>query len=175
MRDNNPRRTLMMVRPFSCVALVSALLAGCGSGDETDSFKLVPVSGNVTLDGKPLEGAKVLFTPNEANKPNTPGVDTTGQEGNYKLMYRGRSGVAPGKYLVLVAKTMDPPGAKPPEDFKDDPILSGMAKQQALLSQGARGQSRSAASVHITSTFEREVTGAGEVFDFDVKATGKKH
>lgn len=56
-----------MARPASTIALATALLAGCGTGDETDSYRLVQVSGHVTLDGKPLEGAKVLFTPSEAN------------------------------------------------------------------------------------------------------------
>lgn len=162
-----------MVRPVSCMALVSSLLTGCGSGDETDSYKLVPVSGNVTLDGKPLAGAKVLFTPNDGNHPNTPGVDTTGQEGNFKLMYRGRSGVSPGKYSVLIAKTIEPPSVPVPEEFKDNPMLAGMAHQQALISQAAKGRKQAAAVVHITDTCDREVSATGEVFDFDVKAPAK--
>ncbi|AGA31417.1 carboxypeptidase-like regulatory domain-containing protein [Singulisphaera acidiphila] len=163
-----------MARPASTIALATALLAGCGTGDETDSYRLVQVSGHVTLDGKPLEGAKVLFTPSEANKPNTPGVDVTGQEGNYKLMYRGRSGVAPGTYQVFVAKTVDPAALKIPEEYKDDPVLAAMAKQEALISQKAKNGGRATASFNVSSSFDREVSSKGEVFDFDIKATGKK-
>ena len=100
------------------------------------------------MDGKPLAGAKVLFTPNDGNKPNTPGVDTTGQEGNFKLMYRGRSGVSPGKYSVLIAKTIEPPSVKVPEEFKDDPMLAGMARQQALISQAAKGRKQARGGPH---------------------------
>jgi hypothetical protein len=151
---------------------VSLFLAGCGSGDETDSYTLVPVRGTVTLDGKPLAGAKVLFTPNEGNDPSTPGVDTTGQEGNFKLMYRGRSGVSPGKYSVLIAKTIEPASVKVSETFKDNPMLAGMERQGALISQAAKGR-KQAAVVHITDSYDREVSASGEVFDFDVKAPAK--
>lgn len=144
-------------------------VAGCGTGDETDSYKLVTVRGHVTLDGKPLEGAKVLFTPDEGNKPNTPGVDTTGKEGNYILMYRGRSGVAPGKYSVLVSKTFDPAVLKASEEFKGDPVLEAMAKQQALVAQGVKSPGKRAVPGNVSGTFEREVAKAGEEFDFDLK------
>ncbi|SIO30304.1 hypothetical protein SAMN05444166_3623 [Singulisphaera sp. GP187] len=163
-----------MARPVSSLALVTAFLAGCGTGDETDSYRLVPVSGHVTLDGKPLEGAKVLFTPSEANRPNTPGVDVTGQEGNYQLMYRGRSGVAPGSYQVFVAKTVDPAALKISDEFKDDPVLAAMEKQEALITQKAKSGGRTTASFNVSSSFDRDVTSKGAVFDFDLKATGKK-
>src|SRR5438105_558805 len=101
-------------------------LVACGSGDETRSFKLVPVSGTVTLNGKPLAGATVVFAPEAANKPSTPGSDTTGPEGNYKLMYRNRSGVAPGKYKVTVAMPLKTSGVVN-ESFKDDPYMAQLA------------------------------------------------
>jgi len=45
---------------FLLVALV-ILLAGCGCAD----FKMVPVSGTITMDGEPLEGVEVVFAPME--------------------------------------------------------------------------------------------------------------
>lgn len=160
----------MKVLRASIAALAAAVAPGCGSGDETDSYALVPVSGNVTLDGKALEGAKVLFTPADGNKPDTPGVDETGKEGNYKLMYRGRSGIAPGKYHVLVAKTIEPgAAAKATEEHKDDPVLAAMDKQGALVAQGTKGVPKRAAPLIVNQMFEREVSTKGEVFDFDLK------
>src|SRR5438128_1111674 len=50
----------MRMRCLSCCVLVFAV--GCDAGP-----KLVPVSGKVTLDGKPLVGATVGFYPQ--NKP----------------------------------------------------------------------------------------------------------
>jgi hypothetical protein len=164
-----------MARPASCLALVTALLAGCGTGDETDAYRLVPVSGNVTLDGKPLEGAKVMFTPSDENKPNTPGVDVTGQEGNFKLMYRGRSGVAPGKYQVYVTKTVEPAALAIPAEYQDNPMLAGMAKQGAMIQQKAKSGGKAAASFNVSSSFDREVSSKGEIFDFDIKATSRKN
>jgi hypothetical protein len=40
-----------------CAAVV---LAGCGSSKPYDT---APISGRITLDGKPLEGARVIFFP----------------------------------------------------------------------------------------------------------------
>ncbi len=42
------------------VGLAGLLAAGCGRGK---SYSVVPVSGTVTLDNKPLEGVVVIFQP----------------------------------------------------------------------------------------------------------------
>jgi hypothetical protein len=160
----------MKVVQLSIAAALAAAAAGCGTGDETDSYSLVSVTGNVTLDGKPLEGAKVLFTPVEGSKPDTPGVDETGKEGNYKLMYRGRSGVSPGKYRVLVAKTLEgDAAAKVSQEHQDDPVLAAMDKQGALIAQGTKGAAKRAKPLIVNQMFDREVSAKGEVFDFDLK------
>src|SRR4051794_11871782 len=104
----------------SILALIPGALAGCGSGDETARIKLVPVSGTVTFNGKPLEGATVTFSPDSSNQDQTPGGDVTGPEGNYKAMFRGRSGLAPGKYHVLVSKTLLPGGRSKSGGDEDD-------------------------------------------------------
>ncbi len=161
------------IRAVSGVALAVASFVGCGSGDETESIKLVPVTGVVSLNGKPVEGASVTFTPNAGSKPNTPGSDMSGPEGTYKLMYRGRSGVTPGKYKVTVSKTFEPADAKVPEEFKDDPVLAAMEKQKALQRQQIK-QGKKAVSTSVEESFEREVSERGEVFDFDLKGGKSK-
>ena len=84
---------------MASVMLVAAI-AGCGDGP-----RLVPVAGSVTLDGKPLEGATLSFMPESGTGVSTPGTDVTGPDGNFTMTYNGRSGLAPGKYKVLISKT----------------------------------------------------------------------
>ncbi len=81
-------------------AILVATLAGCGDGPS-----LVPVAGSVTLDGKPVEGATLSFVPTSGNVISTPGSDVTGPTGNFTMTYNGRSGLAPGRYKVLISKS----------------------------------------------------------------------
>jgi hypothetical protein len=163
----------MPTRPALTFALAVAtgLIAGCGSDDETSSYKLVPVTGTVTLNGKPLEGAAVSFVPDGKNSPSTAGSDVTGPEGNYKLMFRGRSGVAAGKYTVKISKTILPTGAAVHEDVKEDPYMASLAAQSRAGT--SKGKQAEAAPTVVEQSFEREVPAAGGVQDFDVKATTK--
>jgi hypothetical protein len=164
----------MTIRPVILTVLTIVLVAGCGTGDITDSYTLVTVTGTVTLDGKPLEGAQVTFTPAQGTKPDTPGTDRTGKQGNYKAMYRGRSGLAPGKYAVIVSKMMtSSETTKLPDELKDDPALAAMATEGAMIREAnrARAERRKPSKVIINASFEREVAENGSVLDFDVKST----
>jgi hypothetical protein len=69
---------------------------GCGP-----SFKTVPVSGQVTLDGQPVDGAGVLFVPVGLG-PTARAV--TDAQGRYQLKTNALDGAAPGKYRVAVMK-----------------------------------------------------------------------
>jgi len=163
----------MRLLRFATIGLAVAFAPGCGSGDETDSYHLVPVTGNVTLDGKPLDGARVIFTP-QGNSPDTPGSDTTGKEGNFRIMYRGRAGVAKGKYAILVSRTLDGP-AEPDDEpaettsASEAAVLGAMDKQTALVAAGVKSAAKRGRSVIVTKTFTREVGDKPEVFDFDLK------
>lgn len=144
------------------VALALAGLVGCGSDE--DRIKLVPVTGTVTLNGKPLADAMVNFVPAEASGPSTPGVDSTGPMGNYKLMFKGRSGVAPGKYKVTITPADETASAaNVPEAFKDDPAMLGFAND-------ARQKSGSKGPAGTKTEFDAEVPAEGGVLDFDVKS-----
>src|SRR5439155_21810734 len=76
-------------------ALAAAVLitTGCGSGN-----KVVPVSGTVTLDGKPLANAHVAFQPEAPKGSQNAGV------GSYGVTD------ASGKYTLKMVDT-DQPGA----------------------------------------------------------------
>ncbi len=75
------------------VCLTMLLSMGCGGGDMPE---LGDVSGKVTLDGKPLVGINILFTPEKGR----PAGGVTDEEGYYELVYLdGYSGckVGPAK------------------------------------------------------------------------------
>jgi hypothetical protein len=74
------------------------LLALCGCG--TSGPEVAPVHGLVTLDGRPLENADVVFQPEEANRPSSGRTDASGR---YDLMYaRGIEGARVGEHKVLI-------------------------------------------------------------------------
>lgn len=89
-------RACARLAPLSCIAIG----LGCGGGPT-----LVPASGTVTLDGKPLEGATLSFIPAPSNAVSTSGTDISGPSGNFRMTYNGRAGLSPGKYRVAVSKT----------------------------------------------------------------------
>jgi len=79
------------------VVLLLAFVCGCG-GVQTE-----PVSGIVTMDGKPLPRVKVIFAPAEGGRRNS--VGKTDETGAYSLVYTVRdNGAIAGKYKVLISK-----------------------------------------------------------------------
>ncbi|OHB84949.1 MAG: hypothetical protein A2V98_12185 [Planctomycetes bacterium RBG_16_64_12] len=82
--------------PVACASLILALfVAGCGG----DGPERGAVSGKVTLDGEPLEGADVEFQP-EAGSPS---YGTTDRKGKYDLMYtRDKRGAMIGVHTVRI-------------------------------------------------------------------------
>jgi len=88
------------------VGVVLALqLTGCGK-----SYKTAPVSGKVTLDGKPLPHAKVIFVPqfDPGDKNALPSsAGTTDDNGHYTLVLNSIStkaeGAVLGKHKIIVA------------------------------------------------------------------------
>lgn len=112
------------------ITALVAMSPGCGGGP-----RLVPVAGTVTLDGKPLEGATVSFVPAAGSTVSTSGTDVTGPEGNFQMTFKGRAGLAPGLYTVMISKTEEAapiPGRKVPEVFakaKFEKMLMGATKE----------------------------------------------
>jgi hypothetical protein len=85
-------------------------LAGCGKGSSSD-VKTEQVEGVVTLDGKPVPGATVTFSPVDENQ-GAPATGVTDDSGRYALttIAGGRTGkpgagTAAGEYYVGVVKT----------------------------------------------------------------------
>jgi hypothetical protein len=101
--------------------LLAVVAAGCSSGPSGP--KLVPASGTVTLDDKPLGNADVMFIP----KDDTHGqaaVARTDESGKFELLSndRQRKGAAAGSYRVVISKLVTPDG----RDFTPDPNAGPM-------------------------------------------------
>jgi hypothetical protein len=77
--------------------LLVAVLAGCSqSGPE-----VAPVSGRVTLDGRPLASADVSFQPDGAQRASSGRTDA---DGRYQLMFkRGQPGALAGEHTVRIS------------------------------------------------------------------------
>ena len=118
------------------LSLLLVFLAGCGGGGGRNTVR---VSGEVTLDGSPLDGASVMFTGPEGGTPVTAVTDASG---------KFQIDAVPGLNKVAVSKTesaaggsgddLSPPdlgvaGARPPAGPKQlvpvryvNPTTSGL-------------------------------------------------
>jgi hypothetical protein len=84
----------MRMRLISCLVLV-LLIASCNN----TTPDVAPVSGRITLDGKPVEFANVTFQP----EGKSPGVGKSNKDGYYELIYkRGVVGGPVGQNTVRV-------------------------------------------------------------------------
>jgi hypothetical protein len=85
---------------FLAAMTAGLLVAGCGSGGPEIAY----VTGRVTLDGKPLPNATVVFIPENGR----PAGARTDADGNYVLNFsEGRQGAIPGKALVRISTLRD--------------------------------------------------------------------
>ncbi len=83
------------------VCLFAVVLFGLISGCDSGGPRLVDVSGTVTLDGKPVPNAIVVFNPDFPGGSNSLG--RTNSDGKYKLEYSQDSqGALVGKHIVEI-------------------------------------------------------------------------
>ncbi len=154
------------------LGLAALVTLGCAGGKARDT---VPVSGKVTLDGAPVEGATVVFTPTSGE-----GAAATGKtdaSGVYRLTTRDpNDGAKPGTYLVSISKTetADPTAGA---------IKPGMSEEEATRAAyeayEKAGKKEPTVTEHLpakyknpaTSGFKVEVTKGGKnEFDFPLSS-----
>jgi hypothetical protein len=102
------------VRAVAIAFWTAAMLTGCGSDDGP---KLVPVSGQVTLDGKPVPGVGVSFRPDtsKGNKSVHEPGGAADAEGKYELVAAAKNGAEVGWYkVVIVPASPVPTGGEMP-------------------------------------------------------------
>lgn len=95
------------------------LLCGCGGGADTPD--LGQVSGVVTLDGQPLEGAVIEFIP-QGGRPSS---GTTDSEGKYDLRYTvEEDGALIGSHEVRITTAREQTGGE-----GDQPLVEAREEQ----------------------------------------------
>lgn len=96
-----------MYKTGICYSVIFALSAiGCNGGGSSGAAKLDThkVMGKVTMNGAPVPGATVTFSPVENGKP--PALGLTDTQGSYVLTtYDSGDGAVAGEYKVLVYKS----------------------------------------------------------------------
>jgi hypothetical protein len=111
-----------MPRLAVALTLVWLLLAGCGPRRPTT----FPVTGTVTVGGKPVAGATVLFQPVGGG---VPGRGVTTADGGFTLTtFEQGDGAIAGRHRVAVSKvTMS--GVSATEDGVAAPVTSGEIRE----------------------------------------------
>jgi hypothetical protein len=128
------------------VMLLLMFVAGC-----SDEPAVYPVSGTVTFNGKPVEGATVFFTP--VAEEGVAAAGKTDAQGKYELQMGEEKGAQEGQYKVAV-ELIKIVGQQTNPDNDDN------LRSVHLLPQKYSDSS--------SSDLEAEVPGK-EAYDFDLK------
>lgn len=127
---------------FSCV-LCTVLVVVAGCGPSKPNLEFGTVQGTVTLNGKPLAGAAVVFEP-DAGRPS---YGTTSESGQFSLNYRGNPwGAVVGHHTVRITTEAVL------EDSPDEPPV--------FLKE------RLPKRYHSKSILNADVTAGNNIFDF---------
>jgi hypothetical protein len=94
-------RTLPIMLTLACICAASLPIVGCGRGP-----KLAPtavVTGQVTLDGKPLPCGEIAFIPDASKGTTGPmGMGAIGQDGKYEIRTAGQKGALVGWHRIRI-------------------------------------------------------------------------
>jgi len=113
------------IHAIGAVAFFLVSLVGCG-GKLANYPDTAPVTGIVTLDGQPLEGASIAFAPTEGRSSN----GNTDAEGNYELRYTGSiKGAMLGNHRVVITKMVPDP------NFVAPPVTAPPAGDDVLIDE----------------------------------------
>ncbi|MBN2295229.1 MAG: hypothetical protein JXM70_22555 [Pirellulales bacterium] len=90
-----------------CGVMACVVFGSCGGGP--DLPPLAPVSGTVTLDGKPIPRGTVQFSPdNSKGTRGAPAVGRIDSEGRYTLKTAGEDGAIVGFHKVRIEARREP-------------------------------------------------------------------
>ncbi|GAA4452314.1 carboxypeptidase-like regulatory domain-containing protein [Novipirellula rosea] len=145
----------------ACIVLVLSTL-GCGGSLDADysSIGLVPVSGTVTLDGEPIEGAVVFFEADDR----TFSYGTTDDSGHYELKFNSKTtGVTQGPKTVRIS-TVASTGERGEEDEEESESESSAPK--------AKRTERFPVTYNKKSELQVSVSDSQTTFNFDLRGDG---
>lgn len=106
LRSSNKRGSQLVW--FFGLVLTGVTFMGCGKGGPS----LVPVTGIVQVDGKPAEGASLIFFTNDAAMTLIPSAQADAS-GKFSIITDGKNGIPTGSYDVTVI--WPDPSVKPTE------------------------------------------------------------
>jgi hypothetical protein len=137
--------SLHRLAKWGCLVLGAMLMVGCGpSGPE-----VATVEGMVTLDGKPLEGALVMFTPVAGGRP---AAARTDEGGCYELQYtEDREGALLGEHIVSIST------------YQEGDVSSGIANVPEKVP----------AKYNVKSDLKQTVEAGDNNFDFPLNSEGE--
>ncbi len=132
-----------------CLVLSLGLCAGCNSGTvETGS-----VAGSVTMDGAPVAGARVVFTPEQGRRS----VGATDREGKYELAFtEDQKGAVLGTHSVSIEWTG--------EDADEDEMAEAVDAEPG----GGLKEVEIPAKYNTATTLTAQVDAGSNVRDFDL-------
>jgi len=104
---------------------------------------LVPVEGIITLDGKPLGAADIMFVPRGETKGQG-GVAHTDAGGKFELLSQDRKfkGAPVGDYRVVINKLVKPDGSDYVPDPNAGPMDTGGFKELLPVVYSDMGQTK---------------------------------
>lgn len=145
---------------FLLFALAGILLPGCGSGQR----ETTPVSGKITVDGKPLTTGRIMFWPDDGGPTAT---STIGSDGSYRLTtYRENDGAVLGPHKVTVeAVNITNPEAGP-KSFSDELKNQSFYRNPPVKTKELVPRQY---ALRQTSGLTAEVTRDVGTIDFDLK------
>jgi hypothetical protein len=156
---------------LGCLAVLASFV-GCDFGG--GGVATIPVSGTVTLDGSPVAGARVAFSPKSPEGRAAAGITDTSGRFTLTTVEAGDGAMA-GSYTVTISKTAasktpgqaDPRGTggqMNPQDM--EAIMKGKAGETKEAAQSLLPEKYASAD---TSGFTAEV-GEKRDFTFDMKS-----
>lgn len=93
------------------------LCAGCGGGSTMKPETLVPASGRVQLDGKPVAGIRLSFQPVSGTKAVGGYWAVTDDDGKFTVrQHASKPGIPPGEYEVRLSRLVKADGTPLEED-----------------------------------------------------------
>lgn len=146
-------------RLLCAISVVCGLLGCSGAPSPPSTY---PVSGKVTLNGKPVEGANLTFIPKTAGDGAT-ASGSTDAEGNYRLFQGSLNGAQPGSYKVILEAWVPKPGASIPAEMKND---KGQLAAMGLATQVIPTKYVDPAQTDLSA--DVDPNPAGNTFNFDL-------
>jgi len=153
-----------------CVVACTALLHGCSS-QKTDyeQLGLVDVTGTVSVDGEPIDGAVITFEDAETGSQSYGLTDTSG---SYRLWFNSeKHGIMQGEKKVMVSTTKkvlglnadEEGGESDPEGGEGEEGANASAPDQEKIPEAYTGKN---SALHVW------VDLSSTTIDFDLKSDG---